>query len=168
MLTNAMSLDLGFAAAHLPPLSRAPGAYFTGGIDMQKFRKAVFVTQTGIGGAGATVAMNLEEANMANFADAVFLPGASSMTLVAPFGDDKIVTIEVNASQMTKRYLRCNFGIGGGADYVASCTPIACNPANDPASATDIAAVAQRLKLTTGDVTSPKSIHPTSVIVNDF
>lgn len=166
MLTNAMSLDLGFAAAPLPPLSRAPGVYFTGGIDMQKFRRAVFVTQTGTGGAGATVAMNLEEANLANFADAVLVPGASSMTLVSPGGDNKIVTIEVNASQMTKRYLRCNFGIGVAA-MVASCTPIACNPASDPASASDVAAVAQRLRLTTGAV-GQWSIHGTSAIVNEL
>lgn len=167
MITNQMSLDLSIAATPIAPQSAAPGSVDTGGIDMVKFRRAIFILDVGNFGADATVDMKLQESNASDFSSGVSdIAGAVITQLLAAGGNNRLASIEVNSGQLSKRYVRARV-ITAVAASTLQCLALGGNENNSPASQYDIASVVQRVRLTTG-IVGPYSIHSTSTIVNEL
>ena len=61
MVTEQLTQALAIAAAPIHPQSVGVGNADTGGIDMAKFRRAIFILDVGAFGASATVDMKLQE-----------------------------------------------------------------------------------------------------------
>jgi hypothetical protein len=117
-LTQALSLG-----APVNPASQNAGSYNTGGIDMQEFRRAIFLIE--VGGAG-TVDAKLQEATDSAFTTPTDVAGNGNVTaasIIQITASNKQATIEIRAGQCSKRYVRCRVTIGGNA-VVFSATPI--------------------------------------------
>jgi hypothetical protein len=145
MYTEQMSQGLSIAAAPVHPQSVAVGTADTGGIDMQKFRRALFVLDVGAFGASATVDMKLQESvDNSTFTDLAGT-GVGITQLVAGGGNNRLATLEARAGQLSqgKRYLRARVTIGVAATQ-ACCIALGGESIDKPGSAQDIAAVAQR------------------------
>ena len=146
MITEPMSLGLSIAAAPVSAQQVAVGTQDSGGVDMQKFERALFVVDVGVFGASATVDAKLQESpDNSTFTD---LAGATVTQLAAAGGNNRLVTLECRAGQLStgKRYVRCRVTVGTAATFVCV-LPLGGAAHQKPASAQDIAAVAQRLVL---------------------
>jgi hypothetical protein len=117
-------MSQGFVVAATPIHSQnaAVATYQTGGIDMQLFRRAMFVLDVGAFGAGGTVDMKLQSSpDNATWTD---LAGGFSMAQMTQAGanNNKISTIEVRAGQLpmpTGRYVRAFVTVGIAATQLA-------------------------------------------------
>src|SRR5947209_6510014 len=112
MYTEQLSQALSVAAAPVHPQAVAAGTADTGGIDMSKFRRALFVLDVGAFGASATVDMKLQEsADNSSFTD---LTGGAITQLAAAGGNNRLASIEVRAGQLSagKRYVRARVTVG--------------------------------------------------------
>ena len=146
MITEQMSEGLSIAAAPVHAQQAAAGTQDSGGIDMQKFERALFVVDVGAFGASATVDAKLQEsADNVTFTD---LANAAVTQLAAAGGNNRLVTLECRAGQLSsgKRYVRCRVTVGTAATYVCV-LPLGGDAHQKPASAQDVTAVAQRLVL---------------------
>ncbi|OAI46879.1 hypothetical protein AYO44_10510 [Planctomycetaceae bacterium SCGC AG-212-F19] len=144
MYTEQLSQALSVAAAPVHPQSLAPGTADTGGIDMSKFRRALFVLDVGAFGASATVDCKLQEsADNSSFAD---IASAAITQLVAAGGNNRLATLEIRAGQLSsgKRYVRARVTVGTAATLI-QCVALGGEAVDKPGSANDVAAVAQRL-----------------------
>jgi hypothetical protein len=145
MYTEQMSQALSLAATPVHPQSVAVGTSDTGGIDMQKFRRALFVLDVGAFGASATVDMKLQESpDNSTFTDLAGT-GVAITQLLAGGGNNRLATLEARAGQLSqgKRYLRARVTVGTAATTLC-CIPLGGEAVDKPGSAQDIAAVAQR------------------------
>ena len=143
MYTEQLTQALSIAAAPIHPASVAVGTADTGGIDMQKFRRALFVLDVGAFGAVATVDMKLQEStDNSSFTD-LSGTGVSITQLVAAGGNNRLATLEVRAGQITKRYVRARVTVGT-ADTILTCLALGGEAVAKPGKAQDVAAVAQR------------------------
>lgn len=145
MFTEQLTQALSIAAAPIHPQSVAVGTANTGGIDMQLFRRAIFVLDVGAFGASATVDMKLQEsADNSSFSD---LAGSGvSITQLAPAGgNNRLASIEVRAGQLStgKRYVRALVTVGTAATTL-SCVALGSAAPHKPGNSADVAAVAQR------------------------
>lgn len=143
MYTEQMSQALGIPGAEIDPQSGAVGTLNTGGVDMQKFRRAMFIAFVGSVGAAGTVTPKLQEStDNATFTD---LAGAAGNTVSV---SNQVVTLECRAGQLTKRYVRMLLTIAGNAVQVAG-IGLGGEAQHKPGSLAgpDIAAVAQRFVL---------------------
>jgi hypothetical protein len=147
MYTEQLSQGLSLGAA-VNPVSQGVGTADSGGIDMQQFRRAIFVIEVGAVGGAGTVDAKLQESNASNFGSGVTDVAGNGIVTTASItqitAGNKQATIEIRAGQLTKRYVRCRLTIGGNAVLV-SCTPIAGEANHKPGNANDDASVAQRL-----------------------
>jgi hypothetical protein len=75
-----------------------------GGIDMSKFKRALFIVNVGAVVAGGSLNMQLVEDTQASLATATNLAGNNTSQNGFTTAN-KIVTFEARADQMTKRYL---------------------------------------------------------------
>jgi hypothetical protein len=151
MYMEQMSQALSIAGAPIHSQSVAAGTAQTGGVDMQKFGRALFVLDVGAFGASATVDMKLQESsdNATFFDMAVDIPTISNVAitqLLAAGGNNRLATLEVRADQLStgKRYVRALVTVGVAATQLA-CIPLGGEAVNKPGAAQDVAAVAQRL-----------------------
>ena len=143
MYTEQLSQALSIGGAPVHPASVAAGTADTGGIDMQKFRRALFVLDVGAFGASATVDMKLQEStDNSSFTDLAGT-GASITQLAAAGGNNRLATLEVRAGQITKRYVRARVTVGTAATILC-CVALGGEAVDKPGSAQDVAAVAQR------------------------
>jgi hypothetical protein len=145
MYTEQMSQGLSIAAAPVHPQSVSAGTADTGGIDMQHFRRALFILDVGTFGSGATVDLKLQEsADNSSFTDLAGT-GVAITQLVAAGGNNRLATLEARAGQLSagKRYLRARVTVGTAATTLA-CLALGGEAVNKPGSAQDITAVAQR------------------------
>ena len=145
MHTEQMTQALSIAAAPLNPGSVSPGTADTGGLDMQKFKRALFVLDVGAFGASATVDMKLQESvDNSAFTDLAGT-GVAITQLVAAGGNNRLATLECRHGQLSagKRYLRARVTVGTAATTLC-CIPLGGDADWKPGSANDIAAVAQR------------------------
>lgn len=146
MYTEQLTQALSLAAAPLHPGSVAPGTADTGGIDLQRFRRALFVLDIGAFGASATVDMKLQEStDNAVFTDLAGTGVAITQMLQAG-GNNKLATLEVRAGQLSagKRYIRARVTVGTAATTLC-CIPLGGEADFKPGSALDIAAAVQRV-----------------------
>jgi hypothetical protein len=143
MYTEQMSQALSITGAPVHSASVAVGTADTGGIDMQKFRRALFVLDVGAFGASATVDMKLQEStDNSTFTDLVGT-GVAITQLLAAGGNNRLATLEVRAGQITKRYVRARVTVGTAATQLC-CIALGGEAIDKPGAAQDIAAVVQR------------------------
>lgn len=139
MYTEQLSQALALGTP-IHPVSQGVGTADSGGLDVQKFRRAMFVVNVGAVGAGGTVDAKLQEsADNSTFTD---LSGTGvSITQITT--SNKVATLEVRAGQLTKRYVRCRVTVGGNAVLIAV-NALGGEAVVKPGSQNDAAAVAQR------------------------
>jgi hypothetical protein len=144
MYTEQLSQALSLAGTELDPVSQAVGTVTSGGVDLQKFRRALFVLQVGAVGAAGTVDAKLQQS--ASLATSYTDIAGSNITQITV--SNKIVTLELRAGQLTgaNRYVRLSVTVGGNA-VLLSALAIGGEAIDKPGSAQDVAAVAQRLVL---------------------
>jgi hypothetical protein len=122
MYTEQLSQALSLGAPVFP-VSQAVGTVNTGGIDMQEFRRAIFVINVGSVGAAGTVNALLQESAVSNFATSNNVAGNGTVTTASITQisvSNQQATIEIRAGQLTKRYVRCQITIGGNAVLLAA------------------------------------------------
>jgi hypothetical protein len=144
MYTEQMSQGLSIAGNPIHPQSLAAATPTgTGGIDMSKFRRALFILDVGAFGASATVDMKLQESpDNATWTDLAGT-GVAITQLAVAGGNNRLATLEARAGQLTKRYLRALVTVGTAATQVC-CIALGGEAISKPGSQNDVAAVAQR------------------------
>src|SRR5439155_25559142 len=112
-LTQALSIQ-----GKIDPVSQGAGTVtLSAGVDMAKFRRALFILDVGVFGASATVDMKLVEDTASNLGSATDVSGTNvAITqLVAAGGNNRLATLEIRAGQNTKRYVRVKATVGTAA-----------------------------------------------------
>jgi hypothetical protein len=144
MYTEQLSQALSLAGTELDPVSQTIGTVTSGGVDLSKFKRALFVLQVGsVGGAGTVDAKLQQSSQVASgYTDIA----GSNITQVTTA--NKIVTLEIRRDQLTgsNRYVRLSVTVGGNACLI-SAVALGGEAVEKPASANDIAAAVQRLVL---------------------
>lgn len=143
MYTEQLTQALAIAAAPINPVSQGVGTVTTGGIDMRKFRRALFVLDVGVFGASATVDAKLQEStDNVTFTD---LAGTNvSITqLVAAGGNNRQATLEVRAGQITKQYVRLSVTVGTAATLICA-LPLGGEAIHSPGNSANVNTVAQQ------------------------
>src|SRR5438132_590098 len=143
MFTEQLTQGLSVAATPVGPQTLNNGSASTGngGVDMQKFRRVLFIVQTGTVTGAGSLSVKLQEST----------DGSSSWTdisgaaLTAITASNKVASLEVRADQMTKRYVRATLTETGSQNVVCSCVALGGVAVQKPGSAQDVAAVVQRL-----------------------
>src|SRR3954454_3309795 len=93
MITEQLSQALSIAAAVLNPVSQGAGTVTTGGVDMSKFERVMFVIMVGAVTTG-TVDAKLQECTDTGGTGAADLTGASITQITT---SNKIATLEIKA-----------------------------------------------------------------------
>jgi hypothetical protein len=144
MYTEQLTQALSIAANPIHPQSVGVGTADTGGIDLSKFRRALFVLNVGAFGGSATVDFKLQEsADGISYSD---LSGFAITQLAAAGGNNRLASIEVRAGQLSagKRYVRGRVTVGTAATLL-HVLPLGGEAVQKPASAHNITAVAQQV-----------------------
>jgi hypothetical protein len=144
MYTEQLSQALSLAGTAIDPVSQGVGTVTTGGVDLQKFKRVLFVLQVGSVGAAGTVDAKLQQSSQlgSGYADIA----GSSITQVT--ASNKIATLEIRSEQLTgsNRYVRLSVTVAGNAVLIGA-VALGGEAVAKPASANDSAAVTQRLVL---------------------
>ena len=144
MYTEQLSQALSLAGTEIDPVSQAVGTVTSGGVDLSKFKRVLFLLQVGaVGGAGTVDAKLQQSATLASgYADIA----SSNITQVTTA--NQIVTLEIRSDQLSagKRYARLSVTVGGNAVLIAALA-LGGEAVEKPASANDVTAVTQRLVL---------------------
>src|SRR5262245_38951131 len=123
MMTEHLTQALSVAAAPVAPQTLNNATQKTGGVDMSKFRRALFVVAVGsVAGGGSLTAKLQESADTTdgNFTDVA--GGAASAVSTST----KVVTLEARADQLSagKRYLRAVLIETGSQNVVCACVAL--------------------------------------------
>jgi len=144
VIAEQLTQALAIAAAPVHAQSASVGTADTGGVDLQKFRRAIFILNVGVFGSSATVDMKLQEStDNSSFTDLAGTNVAITQ-LAAAGGNNKLASLEVRADQITKRYVRARVTIGTAAT-VLQCLALGGAAVAKPGNANDVAAVVERL-----------------------
>lgn len=117
----------------------------TGVLDMSKFHRCMFIGNCGTLGASATLDATLRETNESGGGNSTNIAGAQITQITAA---NKQWSLEVNATQLTKRYVICSI-TNAVAASVLCVIPLGCLPRNAPANSLDDSSVAQRVAVVT-------------------
>jgi hypothetical protein len=143
MYTEQLTQALAFAGTPTHA-QQASASFNSNSIDLQKFRRAIFLLEIGaLGGTSPTVDAKLQESSdNATFTD---LAGTNvAMTQVT--SSNKLITFEVRSDQITKRYVRVAVTLGGTSPTAYVCLiPVGGEAVEKPGNAANVAAVAQQL-----------------------
>lgn len=140
-LTQALSIQ-----GKIDPVSQGAGAVTIGsGVDMSKFRRAIFVLDVGAFGASATVDMKLVESTSSNMSSPSDVVGTNvAITqLLAAGGNNRLASLEIRAGQNTKRYVGVTVTVGTAATLI-QVLALGGEAIQKPGNANNIAAVAQQ------------------------
>jgi len=144
MYTEQLTQALAIAGAPIHPQSVSAGDADTGGIDMRKFRRALFVLNVGAFGSSATVDMKLQEStDNSSFTDLAGT-GVAITQLVVAGGNNRLATLEVRADQITKRYVRARVTVGTAATLL-QCLALGGESVQKPAKQYNLGAVAEQV-----------------------
>jgi hypothetical protein len=146
MFTERLTQALSIAAAPIQPqtLNNSSASTGNGGVDMQKFRRVLFVVVTGTVTGGGSLSAKLQESadGSTSWTDI----GGAALTAIT--ASNKAASLEMRADQMTKRYVRATLTETGSQNVVCACVALGGEAVEKPGSAQDVAAsVAQRLVL---------------------
>jgi hypothetical protein len=145
MFTEQLSQALSIAAPPVQPqtLNNSSASTGNGGVDMAKFRRALFVVQVGAvtGGGSLTAKLQSSANGTGGWAD------VAGSTITAITASNKVATLEVRSDELAagQRYVRCTLTEGGAQNVVCGCLPLGAEAVQKPGSANDDASVAQRL-----------------------
>jgi hypothetical protein len=103
MFTEQLTQALGFCT-EVDPQVINDTSKTAGGIDMSKFKRALFVVNVGAVTGGGSLNFQLVEDTQASLATATNLAG-NSVSQTGFTTANKLVSFEARADQMTKRYL---------------------------------------------------------------
>lgn len=131
LLKEALSLN----GAGIPAASHN-GTTNTGAIDMSKFGRAMFIIDVGTLGASGTLDGSLYESDFPNTAAPNNQIANSALTQITVA--NRRATIEVNATQMTRRYLFLNTSNLVAASVYSACG-LGAEPRDHPANTYDYA-----------------------------
>ena len=113
-LTQALAIN----GAPLHPANQGAGAVNTGGIDMQLYKRVLYIIDVGVMTGGSTVDAKLQESSdNATFTDLAGTNVAITQLLAAG-GNNRVVTLECRVDQMTKRYSRVLVTVGTAASFL--------------------------------------------------
>jgi hypothetical protein len=144
LYTEQLSQALAIPATELDPVSQGVATVTSGGIDMSKWRRCMFVLMVGaVGGAGTVDAKLQESATSGGTYTDISGGGITQVTT-----SNKIVTLEMRAGMMTKQWCRLSVTVGGNAVLIAAvghAGEAIHKPGGTAVGGQDIAAVAQRL-----------------------
>ncbi len=145
MFTEQLSQGLSLAATPIQPqtLNNASASTGNGGVDMQKFRRALFIVLTGSVTGGGSLSAKLQESTDGSTS----WTDISGAALTAITASTKAATLELRADQMTKRYVRATLTETGSQNVVCACVALGGEAVEKPGNAQDVAAVTQRLVL---------------------
>jgi hypothetical protein len=142
MYTEQLSQALSIAAAPAHGATLNNAAANSGGVDMSKFHRALFVVDVGTLSAGASVTPKMQESpDNATWTD---LAGGGGSAITAA---SKTMTMEARADQLSsgKRYLRAVATETAGFNAIVTIIPLGGEAVQKPGSAQDNASVSQRL-----------------------
>ena len=144
MYSEQLSQALSIAATPIVPqtLNNSTASTGNSGVDMSRFRRALFLISVGNVTGGGSLSAKLQESldGSTNWTD---ISGSSITAITA---SNKVATIEVRADEMTKRYVRCTLTETGSQNVVCSCVALGGEAVLKPASNQDVSAsVAQCL-----------------------
>jgi len=122
------------------------GVTNTGTIDMSLFGRAMFLGDVGTLGSSGTLDAAMYESDFANGAAPNNIIASSSITQIT--AANKTWTQEINATQMTRRYLFCSTNNNVAAS-IYSAFGFGCEPRDHPSNSHDTADVTQRLIIAT-------------------
>ena len=103
MFTEQLTQALGFCTEVDPQVINNTSKT-AGGIDMSKFKRALFIVNVGAVTGGGSLNFQLVEDTQSSLATATNLAG-NNVSQTGFTTANKLVTFEVRADQMTKRYL---------------------------------------------------------------
>src|SRR5947209_12267700 len=112
MITEQLSQALSIAAAELDPVSQGAATVTTGGVDMSKFERVMFVVMVGAVTTGTVDAKLQESATSGGtYTD---ISGASITQITT---SNKIATLEIKATQLSagKAFVRLSLTVGTAA-----------------------------------------------------
>jgi hypothetical protein len=148
MYTEQMSQGLSIAATPVLPQTlngsgTASASTGNSGVDMSRFHRALFVVQVGSVTGGGSLSAKLQTS--ANGTSSWNDVTGSSITAIT--ASNKVASIEIRADEMpsTDRYVRCTLTETGNQNVVCACLALGGEAIVKPASANDVATVAQRL-----------------------
>jgi len=120
MYTEQMTQRL-FLAMGQPPANYAANAtpYYSGVVDMAKFKRALFVPILGVIDAAGTMDGRLQSCALANFASGVHNITGTNLTQVPNTAANTIVTMEIRSDQVAQQ--------NAGDRYVRASTTITTN-----------------------------------------
>lgn len=118
----------------------------SGGVDMTRYRRAMFIVGVGAFGASATVDAKLQESvdtTDGNFTD---VAGGAITQLLAAGGNNRMAVLEIDAEKVTagKKYVRVVVTVGTAASLVTA-IPLGVDAIQKPGSQNNDTSVAQRL-----------------------
>ena len=144
MITEPMSLGLSIAAAPTHPQTLNNASAPTGGVDMQKFERAMFLVDIGAVSASGSITAKLQQS-----VDNVTFTDLANGAATAVTTSSRILTLEARAGQLStgNRYLRCQISETAGQNVVVCGVPLGGEARQKPASAQDHSSVTQRLVL---------------------
>ena len=144
MNTELASQGVSVPAAMVAPVSSS-STVTTGGVDMQKSRRAMFVVGIGVFGASATVDGKLQGSadNSTGWTD---IAGSNLTQLLAAGGNGKVAIMEIGAESVPVafRYVRASVTVGTAASLV-TVIPLGIDAAQKPGSQNNDASVVQKV-----------------------
>src|SRR5262249_53696170 len=119
MYTEQLSQALSFAGTEIDPVSQGTGTVVSGGVDLSKFHRVLFLLQIGSVGASGTVNAKLQSSGQlaSGYGDI----SGSNITQVST--SNKLVTLEIRADQLpnaTDRYVRLSVTVGVNAVLISA------------------------------------------------
>jgi hypothetical protein len=139
MYVEQITQALGFCT-EIDPQTLNNSNKTTGGIDMAKFRRAMFVVAVGAVTGGGALTMQLVEDTQSSLATATNLAGNN--TSQAGFNTaNKLVTFEVRAGQMSKRYLGLKITETGSQNVIVCAIGFGAEAIEKPGNANNAASV---------------------------
>jgi hypothetical protein len=144
MFTEQLSQALSVGAAPVHPQTLNNSNASTGGLDMTRFHRAMFIVDIGSITNGGSVTAKLQES-----ADNTSFTDVASGSATAVTSSSKVITLEIRNDQLSsgKRYCRVNVAETAGQAAVCTCIPLGGEAVQKPASNNDHTSVTQRLVL---------------------
>jgi hypothetical protein len=142
MYTEQMSQALSIAAAPAHGATLNNAAASSGGVDMSKFHRVLFLIDVGTLSAGASVTPKLQQSpDNASWSD---FPGGAGNAITAA---SRVMTIEARADELSAgcRYFRAVATETAGFNAIVTIIPLAGEAVQKPGSAQDHSSVSQRL-----------------------
>jgi hypothetical protein len=137
LYTEQLTQALGFVApVHPQTINNATVS--TGGVDLQQFKRALFVLDVGAVGNGGSLTATLQESSDQSTWTPLAGVNVSQTAIVTA---SKLYTFEARADQMSKRYLRLSVQETGGVNVTVCCVAFGAEAIHKPGSLQNSSAV---------------------------